>query len=229
MKTIGLIGGMSWESTLTYYKLINTGIKQNLGGLHSAKCLLHSVDFAEIEQLQQQNRWVEAGVLLGKAAAGLQTAGADCILLCTNTMHKCASQITDAITIPFIHIATATAGALLAAGITKVGLLGTRATMQQPFYTQKLTEKGLQVLVPGPEEQQEMNRIIFEELCLGKIEQTSKQACLHMVKQLANQGAEAVILGCTEIGLLVQQADTTVPLFDTTEIHANAAVAFALQ
>lgn len=229
MKTIGLIGGMSWESSAEYYRLINELVKQKLGGLHSAKCLMHSVDFAEIETLQHEARWDEAGSLLAEAAKNLQGGGADFIVLCTNTMHKVADAIQASVSIPFLHIADATAQKIQAAGIRKIGLLGTRFTMEQSFYKGRLEQKyGLDARVPNAQDRAVIHRIIYEELVLGKIEPRSKQQYASIIQQLAADGAQGVILGCTEIGLLIHQEDSRVPLFDTTRIHAEAAVEFAL-
>jgi aspartate racemase len=230
VKTIGLIGGMSWESTLEYYRLINEAVKARLGGLHSAKCLLLSVDFAEIEVLQRQARWAEAGQMLARAAADLERGGADCIVLCTNTMHKLADEIQAAVNLPFLHIADAAGAAVRAAGIQRVGLLGTRFTMDEDFYKGRLARQfGLEVLIPDAPERELVDRVIFEELVLGVIRPESKAAYLAVIAGLAQRGAQGVILGCTEIGLLVQAGDCGVPLFDTTRIHAQAAVEFALE
>ena len=228
MKTIGLIGGMSWESTASYYQLINETIKEKLGGLHSAKILLYSVDFAEIERYQASGDWDKSAGFLSQIAQNLEQAGADFIVICTNTMHKVAPQIQKIISIPILHIAQATADNLLENGIKKVGLLGTKYTMTQEFYKEKLLEAGLEVVIPDQAGVEEVNRIIYDELCLGQIKESSKQTYLSMIDDLKNAGAEAVILGCTEIGLLVQQEDTDVPLFDTTEIHAQKAAEFAV-
>ena len=229
MKTIGLLGGMSWESTVTYYQLINTAVKERLGGFHSARCLLHSVDFAEIEACQARGDWGRAGELLGEAAAGLERAGADFLLICTNTMHKVVPQIAEHLSIPILHIAEATADELEERGIRTVGLLGTKYTMQQDFYKDKLLERGLQVLVPGEEEMELVTSVIFDGLCKGVVSETSKAAYLSIIARLAEHGAQGVILGCTEIGLLVSQEDTSVPLFDTAYIHASRAAALALE
>ncbi len=228
MKTIGLLGGMSWESTQSYYRLINEGVKARLGGLHSARLILYSVDFAEIEVLQQQGDWEAAGRLLASAAEAVQAAGADFLLIGTNTMHKVAPQIDDAIDIPLLHIADATAQALKHEGMHSVGLLGTRFTMEQAFYRERLERAGIRVLVPDQEERDEIHRIIYEELCQGEIRPDSRAVFQAVVDGLATRGAQAALLGCTEIGLLLKQSDTPVALFDTTEIHANAAVAAAL-
>lgn len=229
MKTIGLLGGMSWESTASYYAIINTAVKESLGGLHSAKICLYSVDFAEIEALQMAGDWQQAGHLLAQAAKNIAAAGAEGLLICTNTMHKVANQIEAAIDIPLLHIADATAEKLLTDGVQKVGLLGTRFTMEQDFYKSRLMEKyGIDVLVPTEPERQSVHDIIYTELCLGKINVSSKQRYLEVIAQLQQRGAEAVILGCTEIALLVEQSDTSMPLYDTTRIHALAAVEWAL-
>lgn len=223
MKTIGLIGGMSWESTTSYYQIINETVKQELGGLHSAKILLYSVDFAEIEHYQATGDWEKSAQVLSDVALKLEKAGADFIIICTNTMHKVAPQIQQRISIPILHIAQATADTLLEQGIQKVGLLGTKYTMTQDFYKEKLLESGLEVLIPDDSGVEMVNRIIYDELCLGNIQEESKQAYLNIIEQLKNSGAEAVILDCTEIGLLVKQSDTDMPLFDTTLIHAQKA------
>ncbi len=229
MKTIGLLGGMSWESTSTYYRLLNEGIKQRLGGLHSARLCLHSVDFAEIESLQHKGDWPATAAILSRAAQQVEAGGADFLLICTNTMHKVADEIAASIGIPLLHIADATAAALLAKKVTTVGLLGTRFTMEQDFYKGRLTEQhGITVLVPEPEEQAEIHRVIYDELCLGKTESSSRQFFLQAMAALQARGAEAVILGCTEIAMLIGPDDTPIPLYDTTEIHCLAAIDFAL-
>lgn len=229
MKTIGLIGGMSWESTVPYYRQINQTIKERLGGLHSAKIVLYSVDFHEIERLQHAGDWGAAGRLLADAARSLRAAGADFLVLCTNTMHKVAPAIEAAVDIPLLHIADPTAEAICAAGVTKVGLLGTRFTMEQAFYKDRLQEKyDLQVLTPSDEERQVVHRIIYEELCLGQIRDESRDAYRRIIASLVARGAQAVILGCTEISLLVGPQDASVPLFDTTAIHALQAAERAL-
>ncbi|MGB2063704.1 Aspartate racemase [Marinomonas gallaica] len=230
MKTIGMLGGMSWESTQSYYRALNEGIKASLGGLHSAKIALYSVDFSEIEECQRNSDWQQAGSILAQAARGVESAGADCLLICTNTMHKVADQVEDAINIPLIHIADATGEALVRAGIERVGLLGTAFTMEQDFYKGRLTDKfGLDVMVPEDGDRALIHRVIFQELCLGITTNAAKAEYLRIVQSLKEQGAEAVILGCTEIGMLVEQKDTDVPLFDTTAIHTQAAVTFALK
>lgn len=228
MKTIGLIGGMSWESTQTYYRLINEGVKAELGGLHSAKLVLYSVDFAEIESLQHQGDWPATAEILIDAAQALERAGANFILICTNTMHKVAEQVQQAISIPLLHIADATARVLKNDKIKRVGLLGTRFTMEQTFYRERLEHQGIQVIIPNEVQRERVHAVIYNELCLGKINTESKQDYLEIVRSLQEQGAEGVILGCTEIGLLIQRSDTDVTLYDTTEIHAQEAVKVAL-
>ena len=229
MKTIGLIGGMSWESTVTYYQLVNRAVKEALGGLHSAKCVLYSVDFDEIEACQAAGEWEKSGEILGDAAAALERAGADLILICTNTMHKVFEQVQSRVRVPLLHIAEATADALDARDITRVGLLGTKYTMLQDFYKERLVRRGVEVLIPAGEDVELVNRVIFEELCLGTISDASRREFLRIIDALSAQGAQGVILGCTEIGLLVGQGDTDVPLFDTTVIHGTRAVQLALQ
>ena len=229
MKTIGLLGGMSWESTAGYYRAINEGVKNSLGGLHSAKIAMYSVDFDPIEKLQHEGDWDGTARILSQAAKNVESAGADFLLICTNTMHKVADQIQSTIDIPVLHIADATAEVLVNQGIKTVGLLGTAFTMEQDFYKGRLSENyGLNVIVPEHDERQLVHNIIYQELCLGKIESSSKLQYLRIIDSLAEQGAEAVILGCTEIGMLVNQSDTAVKLLDTTEIHADSAVAFAI-
>ena len=229
MKTIGLIGGMSWESTVPYYRQVNETIKQHLGGLHSAKVVLYSVDFHEIERLQHAGDWDAAGVMLAHAARSLQAAGADFLVLCTNTMHKVAPAIEAAVAIPLFHIADPTADDIKRAGHTKVGLLGTRFTMEQAFYKDRLRERhGLEVLVPEQADRDIVHRIIYEELCLGSIVDASRDEYRRIIAQLVAQGAQAIILGCTEISLLVAQQDAAVPLFDTTALHARKAAEWAL-
>jgi aspartate racemase len=225
VKTIGLVGGMSWESSAHYYRLLNEAVKARLGGLHSAKCILASVDFAEIEPLQRDERWDDAGAILNRAALGLERAGAELLLICANTMHKVADQMMQGVHIPLVHIADVTAERVRGAGVRRVALLGTRYVMEQDFYRQRLTERhGLEVMVPGPADRGEVNRVIFEELVLGRIEPRSKARYVAVMDELVRAGAEGVIAGCTEITMLVQQRDVSVPLFDTTEIHALAAV-----
>lgn len=229
MKTIGLLGGMSWESTADYYKLINTLIKQQLGGLHSAKIVLYSVDFAEIESLQQQGDWPKAGQLLATAAKNIEKAGADLLVICTNTMHIVAEQIQQQLNIPLIHIADATGEALLEQKIKNVGLLGTAFTMEENFYKGRLADKyNLNVIIPNEQDRQQIHNIIYQELCVGTIRPESKQTYLAIIDRLVKDGAEAIILGCTEIGMLIKQQDTTIPLFDTTIIHAQQTVKLAL-
>ena len=230
MKTIGLLGGMSWESTLEYYQLINQGVKNSLGGLHSAKIILNSVDFEPIEKLQHQGDWAGTAEILIKAARSVEAGGADFILICTNTMHKVAAEIEQAIQIPLVHIADATAEQLASDNIDTVGLLGTSFTMEQDFYKGRLEEKfNLKVITPITEDREIVHNVIYNELCLGNIENHSRTQYLRIIQDLAEQGAQAVILGCTEIGLLVKQADTKIKLFDTTAIHAAKAVELAIQ
>lgn len=229
MKTIGLLGGMSWESTSSYYRAINQGIKQRLGGLHSAKICLYSVDFADIEQLQHRGEWEKTAQILSAAARSVEAGGADFLLVCSNTMHKVAPQIEAAISIPLLHIVDGTATALLRDKISRVGLLGTGFTMEQDFYKGRLTDHfGIEVIVPEPEQQNSIHNIIYQELCLGVISDQSRQRYLEVIEQLQHRGAQGVILGCTEIALLLQQSHTSVPLYDTTAIHAASAVELAL-
>jgi len=229
MKTIGLIGGMSWESSLAYYRIINEQVKRRCGGLHSARSLMYSVDFAEIETLQQQGRWDAAAMILADAARRLERGGADLLVVCTNTMHIVADAIADAVSIPLLHIADPTAEAVRAAGLRTVGLLGTRFTMEQAFYKGRLTEQhGLSVLVPEDTERETVHRVIYEELCQGIIQPEARAAYLRIMERLHAAGAEGIILGCTEIGLLIKAEDSRLPLFDTTRLHAEAAVAYAL-
>ena len=229
MKTLGLIGGMSWESTASYYAALNHGVKDALGGLHSAKIILNSVDFAEIEQLQHEGDWSTLGKMLADAAQSLERAGAECVMICTNTMHKVVPAIEAVITIPILHIADSTAEQLKQHGIQKVGLLGTRFTMEQDFYKGRLKEHfGIEVLIPNQEDRDTVHNVIYQELCKGIITDESKQAYLQVIERLQNAGAEAVILGCTEIALLVGQEDTQVKLFDTTQIHSEKGVEWAL-
>ncbi len=229
MKTIGLLGGMSWESTLTYYTRINTGIRNALGGLHSAKIILYSVEFSEIERLQNLGQWDKAGELLSYAARKIESAGADCLLICTNTMHKIAEMVEAEISIPLVHIADATAQAIRNRQMTGVGLLGTRFTMEDDFYRGRLEKNfDIDVYIPENKERAMVHRVIYDELCCGTISDNSRKAFIRVVERMAERGAQAVILGCTEISLLIQQQDTAVPLFDTTAIHADAAVQFAL-
>jgi aspartate racemase len=228
MKTIGLIGGMSWESSALYYRHINETIKQRLGGLHSARLVLYSVDFHDIEVLQRAGDWAAAAALLGTAARSLEAAGADFLLLCTNTMHTVAPAIQAAVRIPLLHIADPTAQAIQQAGLTRVALLGTRFTMEQDFYVERLRAQGLQVLLPWPDDRDTVHRIIYAELCLGELRADSRQHYRRIMASLVEQGAQAIILGCTEITLLVGAGDASVPLFDTTALHALAAVELAL-
>ncbi|CUN74523.1 aspartate/glutamate racemase family protein [Eubacterium sp. am_0171] len=228
MKTIGLIGGMSWESTVPYYQIINKEVKNRLGGLHSAKVILYSVEFDEIEKCQSNGDWEKSGDILGNAAKGLEAAGADFILICTNTMHKVAPQIQSMIHIPIIHIADATAEELEKCQIRSVGLLGTKYTMTQEFYKQRLIDRGIDVVIPDVEDIDVVNDIIFQELCIGKIKEESRKKFQKIIDSLKDKGADGVILGCTEIGLLIHQADSSLPVFDTTVIHAKRAVEIAL-
>ncbi|MGD0749879.1 MAG: aspartate/glutamate racemase family protein [Anaerolineales bacterium] len=230
MKTIGMIGGMSWESSLEYYRIINEAVKELLGDLHSAKSLMYSVDFAEIEVLQREGRWQDATRAMIQAARAVEAGGADFLIICTNTMHKMADEVQKSISIPLLHIADATAEAIQAQGLLRVGLLGTQFTMEQDFYRGRLVEKyALDVLIPDRADREIVHRVIYNELVLGKIVPDSKAEYLRIISALAKAGAEGIILGCTEIGLLVSQADSTLPLFDTTRIHALAAVRYALQ
>ncbi len=229
MKVIGLIGGMSWESTLTYYKIINETIKERLGGLHSAKCVLYSVDFQEIEECQANGNWEKSGQILGEAAYNLEKAGADFIVICTNTMHKVISKIGEKISIPVLHIAEMTAEKILEKKIKNIALLGTKYTMEQNFYKEKLVERGINVMIPDKDDIKIINDIIYEELCLGIINPESKVKYLEIVKKLENKGAEGVILGCTEIGMLVKHEDTSIPLFDTAVIHAEQAAIYSIK
>jgi aspartate racemase len=229
VKTIGLIGGMSWESSIEYYRIINQTVKAKLGGLHSAKSVMVSVDFAEIEALQHQGKWDEAAKLLIAAAQDVQNGGADFVIICTNTMHKLADEVQKHIHIPLFHIADATAQRIKAQGLKKIGLLGTKFTMEEGFYKDRLTEDhGLEVVIPTQQERDIVHRVIYDELCLGQIEQPSKDEYIRVMDRLVQRGAEGIILGCTEISLLVGQGDSSVPLFDTTQIHAVAAVEYAL-
>ncbi len=229
MKTIGLIGGMSWESSLEYYRILNEITKARLGGLHSAKCILYSVDFAEIEALQHQDRWEEAAQLMIAAGQSLERAGADFIVLCTNTMHKLADEIQANTRIPFLHIADATAQKIIAGGLKNIGLLGTRFTMEHDFYKGRLIDKhALDVITPDDKDRETVHRVIYDELCLGIVKQESKEQYIRIMEKLVRAGAEGIILGCTEIELLVHEEDCQVPLFPTTKIHAIAAVEYAL-
>jgi aspartate racemase len=229
MKTLGLIGGMSWASTVSYYRRLNQLVAERLGGRHSAQLLLYSVDFEAIHRLQHEDRWEEAGAVLADAARRLAGAGAESLVLCTNTMHKVAGAIEAAVDVPLIHIADPTGAAIAAAGHRRVALLGTRFTMEQPFYKDRLAERfGLEVLVPDEAERAMIHRVIFEELCAERIEPASRQAYRSVIERLAEAGAEAVILGCTEIALLVGPDDSPLPVYDTTELHVRSAVDFAL-
>ena len=229
MKVIGLIGGMSWESTVEYYKIINETVKERLGGLSSAKILLYSLNFAEIEKLQREGKWAEATEVMRDAARRLEGGGADCLLICTNTMHKMASEVEGAVNIPLLHIADATAREIKKKKIERVALLGTKFTMEEDFYKGRLMEKYfLDVIIPPEEDRNIINQVIYHELCLGKIREESRKEFRRIIEGLAAGGAEGVILGCTEISLLIKQQDSPVELFDTTAIHAIAAVDFAL-
>jgi len=224
MKTIGLIGGMSWESTLEYYRIINQTINEKLGGFHSAKSIIYSVDFEEIEKLQHQSHWTELTIIMIDAAKSLQKAGADFLIICTNTMHKMADEIQENISIPILHIADTTAQRIKEENLKKVGLLGTKFTMEQDFYKGRLKRHGIEVIVPNREQRQIVHDVIYNELCLGKIKQSSKKQYQNIINSLITQGAEGIILGCTEIPLLIKQEDSNVPVFDTTKVHAEAAV-----
>lgn len=230
MKVIGLIGGMSWESTVEYYRVINEAVKSRLGGLHSAKCVLYSVDFAEIEELQRRGNWLQAAELLTGAALNVEQGGADFVVLCTNTMHKVADAIQARIGIPLLHIADATADAVKRAGLQRLGLLGTRFTMEDDFYRRRLTQQfDLEVMIPDVEDRKTVHRVIYKELCVGKIRPESKAHLAAINNRLVEMGAQGVILGCTELGLLLDAKDSRVPLFDTTQVHALAAVALAMK
>jgi aspartate racemase len=229
MKTLGLLGGMSWESTVPYYRIINETVRERLGGLHSARLVLYSVDFHAIERLQQAGDWAEAGHVLARAARALEAASADGLVLCTNTMHRVAPAIEAAVTLPLLHIADPTAEAIHRAGLTTVGLLGTRFTMEQDFYRSRLTDRhGLTVIVPDPADRATVHRVIYEELCRGQVREDSRALYRWIIQQLVEVGAEGIILGCTEIALLVGPDDAPVPLFDTADLHARAAAAWAL-
>jgi aspartate racemase len=230
LKTIGLLGGMSWESTLDYYRILNETVKKRLGGLHSAPCILYSVDFAEIEKLQHENRWDQALEILAQASRSIEIAGADCLVICTNTMHKLAPEIQQQLSIPLLHIADPTARKVRTAGLRTVALLGTRFTMEEDFYRGRLEiPHGLQVLIPPEADRQTVHRVIYEELCRGITTAESSDSYARIIERLIDAGAEGVVLGCTEIGMLVKQKDYRIPLFDTTRIHAEAAVDFALE
>ncbi|PRS33466.1 aspartate racemase [Bacillus sp. RJGP41] len=229
MKTIGLIGGMSWESSLEYYRIINEEVKAKLGGLHSAKCILYSVDFEEIERCQAEGDWESSGKLLGDAALSLEKAGAEMILICTNTMHKVIGYIEEKVSLPILHIADSTAKQIQKSKISTVGLLGTKYTMEQDFYKTRIETNGIKVLIPNEEDRKVINKVIYEELCLGEIQQSSRDYYKKVIKGLVDDGAEGIILGCTEIGLLVKPEDSEVPLFDTAVIHAIESVNMALE
>ncbi len=228
MRTVGLLGGMSWESSALYYRLLNEAVRDRLGGLHSARCVLLSVDFAEIERLQVTGAWDRAGQLLAADAQALQAAGADVVLLCTNTMHRVADALTDVLGVPLLHIGDVTAEAVRAAGLDRVGLLGTAFTMEQPFLVDRLAAHGLEVLVPGADDRAEVHRVVYEELCLGVVREESRRRYREVVGRLAARGAQGVVLGCTEIELLIGPGDVEVPVFPTTRLHVDAAVAAAL-
>jgi len=229
MKTIGLIGGMSWESSLEYYRIINETVREQLGGLHSARIVMHSFDFAQIAELQHAGDWDKAAKLLADTAKRLEQAGADILVICTNTMHKSANHIQKNVHIPLLHIADATAEQIMARGLMKVGMLGTKFTMEEDFYKGRLSDKhGIEVIIPDEHERQIVNQIIYDELCVGLIKQDSKEKFHRIMQNLAENGAEGIILGCTEICLLVGRQDTGIPLFDTTTIHATSAARFAL-
>ncbi|MCY9141176.1 amino acid racemase [Peribacillus frigoritolerans] len=229
MKTIGLIGGMSWESSLEYYRIINEEVKAKLGGLHSAKCILYSVDFEEIERCQAEGDWESSGKLLGDAALSLEKAGAEMILICTNTMHKVIGYIEEKVSLPILHIADSTAKQIQKSKISTVGLLGTKYTMEQDFYKTRIETNGIKVLIPSEEDRKVINKVIYEELCLGEIQQSSREYYKKVIKGLVDDGAEGIILGCTEIGLLVKPEDSEVPLFDTAVIHAIESVNMAVE
>ena len=230
MKTIGLIGGMSWESSLEYYRIINECVRDALGGLHSASIVMHSFDFAEIAASQEAGDWDAAAALIIGAATRLEQAGADVLVICTNTMHKLADQVQKNLTVPLLHIADATAEEIKTRGLRRMGLLGTKFTMEESFYKDRLIEQhGLEVIVPAEEERNVVNHVIYDELCCGEVTQSSKETFRKTMQNLVANGAEGIVLGCTEIGLLVDQEDVQVPVFDTTTIHARAAAAFALR
>jgi aspartate racemase len=226
--TIGMIGGMSWESSAEYYRLVNELVRERLGGLHSARCVLRSVDFAEIEQLQVQGRWDEAGGVLAEAARGVQAAGADLLLLCTNTMHKVADQVQAAVDIPLLHLADTTAEAVRRAGLDQVGLLGTAFTMEQSFYRDRLADGGVRALVPDEDDRALVHRVIYDELCVGIVREESRKGYREVIERLVAEGAQGIVLGCTEIELLVTERDSPVPVFPTTRLHVEAAVDRAL-
>ena len=229
MKTIGLIGGMSWESSVEYYRIINETVREKLGGLHSAKSVMYSVDFSEIDALQHQGKWEAASERMIAAARYVEAGGADFVIICTNTMHKMADDVQESITIPLLHIADATGEKIRAQGLKKIGLLGTKFTMEEDFYKGRLAEQhGLAVIIPTEGQRETVHSVIYDELCLGEIQPSSKRRYLDIMNSLVSEGAEGIILGCTEIGLLMDDGDTRVPLFDTTKIHAVAAVEYAL-
>jgi aspartate racemase len=228
MKTIGLLGGMSWESSAEYYRLLNQRTRERLGGLHSAKCLLYSMDFAEIEKLQVEGRWEEAAEVLTEAAKTLETAGADLLLMCTNTMHKVADDVAASVRIPLLHLADATADAVRAEGLHRIGLLGTAFTMEEGFYRGRLEDHGLEVLVPDLDGRRTVHRVIDEELCMGVVREESREAYRAVIRDLVEAGAEGIVLGCTEIELLISSDDSPVPVFPTTRLHVEAAVLLAL-
>ncbi len=223
-RVVGMLGGMSWESSAEYYRLANELVRERLGGLHSARCVLASVDFADIERLQIEGRWDEAGQLLAREAKGLESAGAELLVLCTNTMHKVADQVQDAITIPLLHVVDVTAQAVVRAGLDTVGLLGTAFTMEQDFYRDRLASHGLQVRVPNAEDRAEVHRVIYEELCLGVVQDSSRQFYRAVIERLISDGARGVVLGCTEIELLITDEDSAVPVYPTTWLHVQAAI-----
>ncbi|WP_460460340.1 aspartate/glutamate racemase family protein [Angustibacter peucedani] len=229
MRTIGMLGGMSWQSTVQYYRLANELVAQRLGGLHSAKVLLHSVDFAEVEQLQTAGRWEDAAVLLADAARGLEAAGADLVLICTNTMHRVADQVQAALDVPLLHLGDVVAEAVTSSGLRTIGLLGTAFTMEQPFYRDRLARHGLAVLVPDDDDRALVHRVIYDELCQGVVSESSREAFRRVIVRLVDAGAEGVVLGCTEIELLVGADDSPVPVFPTTQLHVEAAVDLALR
>jgi amino-acid racemase len=229
MKTIGMIGGMSWESSIEYYRIVNQAVREKLGGLHSAKSIMYSVEFAEIEELQHQNQWDKLAEIMVEAGRSLERGGADFVIICTNTMHKLYDKVQQSITIPMLNIADATAEKIKSDGIDRIALLGTRFTMEEDFYKSRLVEKyGLEVMIPSPEQMETVHRVIYDELCAGIIKPDSKHRYAAIIQDMVAEGAGGVILGCTEIGLLVKPEDSPVPLFDTTEIHARAAVDYAL-
>lgn len=228
MKVIGLIGGMSWESSVEYYRLLNEFTRQRLGGLHSAECVMHSVDFADIEEMQSEGRWDDAARRLAHVAQGLEAAGAEFLILCTNTMHKVAPEIEQAVSLPLLHIGDTTARAVLSTGVRRVGLLGTAFTMEQDFYRDRLSSHGLEVLTPGAADRALVHRVIYDELCLGIVREDSRIAYQEVIGRLIEHGAEGIILGCTEIELLIDQQHVRVPVFPTTRLHADAAVKAAL-